>query len=151
MNREPVPCPRCGEPLAVTRTDTRPVERVPGGAILGEAIPVAVVLHCSNGHEGLFPEIPDDMVVPVSLAARVASSGTADDFTDRPYSREALLVRIIRLLRKGDRLWRRTEATGSRPADDSWRHSSAEFYMDSSEPLAPDLAAIMDELEPKDT
>lgn len=146
-----VPCPRCGEPLAVTRTTTRLVEAVPGGAILGEVIPVALVLHCPNGHEGRFRDLPDDVLPTPTAAGHLAVHGTADDFTEQPYSREALLVRIIRMLRKGDRIWRRTAATGSRPADDSWRHDSAEFYMDSSEPLGADLAAIMDELEPKDT
>lgn len=146
--REPVPCPLCGEPLAVTRTVTCPVERVPGGAILGEAIPVQVVLHCSNGHEGQFPDIPPDMTVPVSLATRLATQGGPDDFSGPPESREANLVRLVRLLRAGDRIFRRTARHGS-PADNSWRHDERDSRS-ASEPLAPELAAVMDELEPLD-
>ena len=139
----PAPCPICGKPLALTRTTTTEIldvgVRYPRK---GAKHPVQVVIHCEDGHQAVFPP---------GIATASALRRLVDDrseFTDPEPSRFDLLVILFKRVRRGDRIYRR-EAPGSFPADGRWVHLMREFERDMPDPLEPELAALMDDLEPR--
>ena len=138
----PYPCPRCGKPLAITRTTTTELHdvgvRYPRK---GTKHPVQAVVHCEDGHQA---EFPADLSV-TSIIFRLVDDDI--EFADPEPSRYDLLVTLFRRVRRGDRIYRR-EAPGY-PADGRWVHLMREFERDMPDPLEPDLAALMDDLEPR--
>lgn len=139
-------CPVCGEPLALTRTTTTEIlDSGPRIVRPGRRHPVQAVIHCANGHQAVLPPGTATATALRSLIDRQAA------FTDPEPSRFDLLATLFRRVRRGDRIYRR-EAPGSFPADGQWVHLMREFERDMPDPLEPELAALMDELEPrKDT
>lgn len=79
----PAPCPRCGKPLALTRTTTTEIMLVAGGHADGATHPVLTVIHCEDGHEMQLHR----MTGPLA-AMRILNNASVDDFTDPPTRKE---------------------------------------------------------------